>query len=150
MKTIIIALLISFACSSELSVVEEQQLTWNPEGLLKCLTEVAPYAKDAIELINLIKSKDYEAAFEKAIALVSSGSEVVKKCIEYIVGSSSELTVNWSALGQCLEAIARRLGLWEKLSTALKYGNIEEVRKIILEILLSIGEVPKECKRFYQ
>ena len=75
MKTIIIALLISFACSSELSVVEEQQLTWNPEGLLKCLTEVAPYAKDAIELINLIKSKDYVAAFEKAIALISSGSD---------------------------------------------------------------------------
>ena len=60
------------------------------------------------------------------------------------------MTVNWNALGQCLEAIARRLGLWEKLKIAIAYGNTEEVRKIILEILLSIGEVPKECKRFYQ
>ena len=36
MKTIIIALLIAFACSTELNTVEEeQQLMWNPQGLVQ-------------------------------------------------------------------------------------------------------------------
>lgn len=49
MKTIIIALLFSFACSAELSTIEdEDQLMWNPDGLLKCLTEASPYSKDII------------------------------------------------------------------------------------------------------
>ena len=46
MKTIIIALLIAFACSTELSTVEEeQQLMWNPQGLVQCLNEAALYSK---------------------------------------------------------------------------------------------------------
>ena len=43
MKTIIFALLIALACSAKLSVVEEeQQLMWNPQGLVQCLQEAAP------------------------------------------------------------------------------------------------------------
>ena len=46
MKTIIIALLISFVCSTKLSTVEEeQQLMWNPQGLVQCLNEAALYSK---------------------------------------------------------------------------------------------------------
>ena len=74
MKTIIIALLVAFACSAELKVEEEQELMWNPQGLLKCLQEAAPYAKEVIEIINLIRQKNYLAAFSKA--LVKSGSQL--------------------------------------------------------------------------
>ena len=66
MKTIIIALLVAFACSAELKVEEEQELMWNPQGLLKFLQEAAPYAKEVIEIINLIRQKNYLAAFSKA------------------------------------------------------------------------------------
>ena len=43
MKALIIALLITFACSTKLSTVEEeQQLMWSADGLVKCLKETAP------------------------------------------------------------------------------------------------------------
>ena len=96
MKTIIIA----FACSTELNTVEEEQLMFNPDGLLKCLQEAAPYAKDVVEIINLIK--DFMGAFTKAIALVNAGSELIKRCIQYIVGSEVNLTTNWPNLANCL------------------------------------------------
>ena len=80
MKTIIIALLIAFACSTELNTVEEeQQLMWNPQGLVQCLNEAAPYSKDVIEIIKLVKAKDFETAIAKAIELISDGSQLVKK-----------------------------------------------------------------------
>ena len=102
MKTIIIALLIAFACSTELNTVEEEQLMFYPDGLLKCLQEAAPYAKDVVEIINLIKNKDFMGAFTKAIALVNAGSELSKRCIQYIVGSEVNLTTNWPNLANCL------------------------------------------------
>ena len=50
MKTLIIALLITFACSTKLSTVEEeQQLMWNADGLVKCLKETAPYARRSLK-----------------------------------------------------------------------------------------------------
>ena len=57
MKTIIIALLVAFACSAELKVEEEQELMWNPQGLLKCLPEAAPYAKEVIEIIDYFRGR---------------------------------------------------------------------------------------------
>ena len=100
MKTIIIALLIAFACSTELNRVEEEQLMFNPDGLLKCLQEAAPY--DVVEIINLIKNKDFMGALTKAIALVNAGSELIKRCIQYMVGSEVNLTNNWPNLANCL------------------------------------------------
>ena len=149
MKTILIALLISFAFSTELSVAEEDQLTWNPEGLLKCLTEAAPYAKDIIELINLIKNKDYGAAFEKAIALITSESELIKRCIEYIVGSSVELTMDWYKLAECLLEVARTLGLYNQLRDAIRMRNIPQLIYIINIIKDRLVLVPVKCKRFW-
>ena len=102
MKTIIIALLIAFACSTELNTVEEEQLMFNPDGLLKCLQEAAPYAKDVVEIINSIKNKDFMGAFTKAIALVNAGSELNKRCIQYMVGTEVNLTTNWPNLANCL------------------------------------------------
>ena len=58
MRTIIIALLIAFACSNELNTVEEEQLMWNPQGLVQCLKEAAPYSKDVIEIIKLVRAKE--------------------------------------------------------------------------------------------
>ena len=84
MRTIIIALLIAFACSNELNTVEEEQLMWNPQGLVQCLKEAAPYSKDVIEIIKLVRAKDYVNAIAKAIELINTGSKLVKKCIEYI------------------------------------------------------------------
>ena len=151
MRTIIIALLIAFACSTKLSVVEEeQQLMFNPQGLVQCLKEAAPYSKDVIEIINLVKAKDYINAFAKAIALIEAGSQVVKKCIQYIRGSEVELTLDWNALGQCLIVYAQAAGLGAALGAALASGNILGIISACKGIIDYFGgNVPGNCKRFW-
>ena len=79
---------------------------WNPQGLVQCLKEAAPYSKDVIEIIKLVRAKDYVNAIAKAIELINTGSKLVKKCIEYIRGSEVQLTVDWNALGQYLLGVA--------------------------------------------
>ena len=151
MKTIIIALLISFVCSTKLSTVEEeQQLMWNPQGLVQCLNEAAPYSKDVIEIINLVKAKDYINAFAKAIALIEAGSQVVKKCIQYIRGSEVELTLDWKKLGQCLIVYAQAAGLGAALGAALASGNILGIISACKGIIDYFGgNVPGKCKKFW-
>ena len=131
MKAIIIALLITFACSTKLSVVEEEQLMWNPQGLVQCLKEAAPYSKDVIEIINLIKAKDYETAIAKAIELINAGSQLVKKCIQYIVSSSVSLSVNWSALGKTLMTVAEIYGSGRGIMTGLTDINVTQKQSYI-------------------
>ena len=102
MKAIIIAVLLAFVCSVEVAPVEEQPLEWNPQGLLQCLTEVAPMAKEVVDLIKLLKAKNYKEAAKKAMALAPKGIQIISKCLRYIVGSEVNLTINWQAIGNCL------------------------------------------------
>lgn len=100
MKTPTNALLIAFVCSTELTVEEDTQLTFNPDGLLKCLLEAA-YAKEVAEIINMIRNRDYGGALNKALALINSGSQLIKRCIQYIVGASVNLTMDWLGAAKC-------------------------------------------------
>ena len=147
MRTIIIALLITFACSTKLNTVEEdQQLMWNPQGLVQCLKEAAPFSKDVIEIINLVKAKDYETAIAKAIELINAGSQLVKKCIEYIATSSVSLSVNWIELGKCMMSVAELFGYGQRLVAALIDNNKTEILAIFR--ILS-DKIPSQCKRFW-
>ena len=135
MKTIIIALLVAFACSAELKVEEEQELMWNPQGLLKCLQEAAPYAKEVIEIINLIRQRNYVAAFGKAMALVRS---------------AVELTVDWIGLGRCLLVFGQAAELGAKLGLAISMLNIPGIIGTVNESIAYFGEnVPGQCQRFW-
>ena len=147
MKTIIIALLITFACSTKLNTVEEdQQLMWNPQGLVQCLKEAAPFSKDVIEIINLVKAKDYETAIAKAIELINAGSQLVKKCIQYIVSSSVSLSVNWIELGKCIMSVAELFGYGQRLVAALIDNNKTEIMSIVSTLS---DKIPAKCKRFW-
>ena len=48
MKTIIIALLVAFACSAELKVEEEQELMWNSQGLLNAFRKLPPMPRKSL------------------------------------------------------------------------------------------------------
>ena len=147
MKTLIIALLITFACSTKLNTVEEeQQLMWNPQGLVQCLKEAAPFSKDVIEIINLVKAKDYETAIAKAIELINAGSQLVKKCIEYIVTSSVSLSANWIELGKCMMSVAELFGYGQRLVAALIDNNKTEIMSIVSKLS---DNIPAKCKRFW-
>ena len=147
MRTIIIALLITFACSTKLNTVEEEeQLMWNPQGLVQCLKEAAPFSKDVIEIINLVKAKDYETAIAKAIELINAGSQLVKKCIQYIGSSSVSLSVNWIELGKCMMSVAELFGYGQRLVAALIDNNKTEIMSIVSTLS---DKIPAKCKRFW-
>ena len=150
MKTLIIALLITFACSAELSTEEEQQLMWNADGLVKFLKETAPYAREVIEIIDLIRRRDYGTALAKAMALINSGSQLIKRCIQYIVGSSVNLTIDWVGLGKCLLVFSQTGRLGVMLAFEIATFNIPGIIGAVNDIISYLGgNVPAQCKRFW-
>ena len=151
MKTLIIALLITFACSTKLSTVEEeQQLMRNADGLVKCLKETSPYAQEVIEIIDLIRRRDYGAALAKAMNLINSGNQLIKRCIQFIVGSSVNFTIDWVGLGRCLLVFGQAAGLGAKLGLAIATLNIPGIIGTVNEIIAYFGgNVPGQCQRFW-
>lgn len=149
MKAIIIAFLITFACSTNLSTESETELTLNIEGVIKCIQEAAPYAKDVIEVINLFKDGKYSEAISKAISLVVAGNEVVKKCIEYLKQSSPILRSDVLSLAKCMIPYVKEYGLDEKLREAIANNDKSEITKILSGyFFMKRGKVPDACKKF--
>ena len=63
------------------------QVNW--KGLLQCLKDAAPVAKDVVELIRFIKAKQYFQATGLTWKLIKSGVQIVKQCIGYLKKSST-------------------------------------------------------------
>ena len=79
MKASLILLLLAVAsCNTE---IQEPELEFDVNGLIKCISEVAPLVPDVIEIINLIKAADWAQVAIKAVELVSKGIPAVKECI---------------------------------------------------------------------
>ena len=79
MKTLFVFLLLAVVyCNTE---IQEPELEMDVNGLIKCITEVAPLVPDVIEIINLIKTADWAQVIIKAVELVSKGIPAVKECI---------------------------------------------------------------------
>ena len=79
MKALLVLLLVAVAsCNTE---IQEPELEFDVNGLLKCITEVAPLVPDVIEIINHIKAADWAQVAIKAVDLVSKGIPAVKECI---------------------------------------------------------------------
>lgn len=151
MKAIIIALLITFACSTKLSNIVDTETEYglNIEGVIKCIQEAAPYAKDVMELINLVKEGKYTESVSKVISLVIAGSQVVKRCIEYIKTSNIILRNDMLALAKCLVPYLKSYGLDEKLKEAIKENNKHEISKILSGYFYFVrGNIPDACKKY--
>ena len=79
MKALLVFLLIAVAsCYTE---IQEPELEFDVNGLIKCINEVAPLVPDVIEIIKYIKAADWAQVAIKAVELVSKGFPVVKECI---------------------------------------------------------------------
>ena len=79
MKTILLIFLVAFvSCNTE---VQEPDLEFDINGLIKCITEVAPLVPDVVEIISLIKVADWAQVAVKAVELVTKGIPAVKDCI---------------------------------------------------------------------
>ena len=149
MKTIIIALLIAFACSVEVVPAEEDtDLMFNPDGLLKCLEEASPVAADVRELIQLLKDKKYDQALTKTLQIWQTGSQLIKRCIGYIQ-LSVNLTINWLSLAKCISYAAGGAGIAVEVANAIAARNIGQLALLGPKVIAHLGGVPKNCKKFW-
>lgn len=77
---------------------------WN--DLVKCILDTKPVAGDILDLIEIIKSKNYEKAISIIYQLYLDGRLVVKECIEVFKKKKEViLGVNWAGLKTCLSSI---------------------------------------------
>ena len=79
MKALLVLLLVAVAsCNTE---VQEPELEFDVNGLIKCLNEVAPLVPEVIEIINYIKTADWAQVAIKAVEAISKIIPAAKKCI---------------------------------------------------------------------
>ena len=110
-----------------------------------------PYAKEVAEIINMIRNRDYAGALNKALALINSGNQLIKRCIQYIVGASVNLTMDWLGAAKCLLVFAEAAGLGGALGFAVATVNIPLIIGSIKGIIEQFhGRIPDMCKRFWQ
>ena len=79
MKALLVLLLVAVAsCNTE---IQEPELEFDVNGLIKCITEVAPLVPDVIEIINYIKAADWAQVAIKAVEAITKIIPAAKECI---------------------------------------------------------------------
>lgn len=93
--------------TQQVEVVEDEyaELEFNWNALLQCIKDAHPVAKEVLELVKAIKSKDYNTALSLVFTVLKEGSAVIKGCIESFKTNEIELLINWPAIGNCLKQI---------------------------------------------
>ena len=84
MKALLVLLLLAVAtCNTEIQEIEEPtlEIAFDVNGLIKCLTEVAPLVPEVIEIINYIKAADWAHVTIKALDAITKLIPAVKECI---------------------------------------------------------------------
>ena len=84
MKALLVMLLLAVAsCNTEIQEIEEPtlEIAFNVEGLIKCITEVAPLVPDVIEIINYIKAADWTNVTIKTLDAIAKLIPAAKGCI---------------------------------------------------------------------
>ena len=108
MKALLVLLLVAIAsCNTE---VQEPELEFDVNGLLKCLSEVSPLVPEVIEIINFVKAADWAQVAIKAVEAIPKIIPAAKGCIaafkkELNLGGYPELVTN------CLDNCLRRYTL---------------------------------------
>ena len=84
MKALLVLLLLAVAtCNTEIQEIEEPtlEIAFDVNGLIKCLTEVAPLVPEVIEIINYIKAADWAQVATKALDAIAKLVPAAKGCI---------------------------------------------------------------------
>ena len=84
MKALLVLLLLAIAsCNTEIQEIEEPtlEIAFDVEGLIKCITEVAPLVPDVIEIINYIRTADWTQVTLKTLDAITKLIPAAKGCI---------------------------------------------------------------------
>lgn len=153
-KSLLTVFLIAAVAQCAITPVEDEpsleklQINW--PGILQCLQEAAPYAPDVVQLITLIRQKKYDAAFQKAIELITKGSQVVIKCAGYIKNKRVNLTVDWKKAAECLVKVASSAGpSIAALVKAIASKDVAAIAIAVTQVVTALGGIPSQCQKFW-
>ena len=100
MKALLILLLVAVAsCNTE---VQEPELEFDVNGLIKCISEVAPLVPDVIEIINYIKAADWAQAATKVFDAITKVVPAAKVCINAF---KKEVNLEAATLEGCVRCL---------------------------------------------
>ena len=110
---------------------EESDLQINWNGFYRCLMEVGPFAQEVRNLINLIKAGKYTEAFQLAMNLFNSGSQIIKRCFQFI--KSSE--IKYIEIYDKYYLYALSFGLTDKIEKDYKIKSLCDKTSLNLKYL---------------
>ena len=148
-KVILPLLLVMVLTQGTVTQQEEEselQINWN--GFYRCLMEVGPFAQEVRNLINLIKAGKYTEAFQLAMNLFNSGSQIIKRCIRYIKSSEINLQIDWQGFARCIIKYMSLPHIKPRIIVYLNTGKIALLIPLLTDILTNFP-VPEQCKRFW-
>ena len=148
-KAILPLLLVMVLTQGTVTQQEEEsdlQINWN--GFYRCLMEVGPFAQEVRNLINLIKAGKYTEAFQLAMNLFNSGSQIIKRCFQFIKSSEINLQIDRLGFARCIIQNMSIPSIMPRIIIYVNTGNIIQLINLLTDYLKN-HPVPNQCKRFY-
>ena len=154
MKTILALILLATIAHS--AVVEDDALDLVLESinievdwakLVACIKAAHPVVKDIIDLVKIIKAKNYDEAIAIVQRLLGEGNQLIKSCKGAIHKKNKvNLGTNWEKLLQCIMAAAKQYPQIKELIEAIKNKDYAAAMIILITISGEAKKIIKQCK----
>ena len=131
----------------EEQIIEDLQVNW--DGVLKCIQDAHPVAKNILALINAIKKKNYGKALELALKIIDEGSVLVKRCYNAFKSNEIVLQINWPAIGDCLLSIGGQVPGIASLVAAIVGQQYWLALSMIPGLIGPALDIFNRCKRMF-
>ena len=128
-------------------MVEDLGINW--DGVLKCIQEAHPVAKNILALIDAIKNKDFGKALNLALDIIKDGSQLIKRCIEAFKFTKVDLEINWDGVKECLLSIGSQIPGIAKLVAAIVTHQYWAIPGILIGLVGPAIEIFNKCKRMF-
>ena len=128
-------------------MVEDLGINW--DGVLKCIQEAHPVAKNILALIDAIKKKNYGKALELALDIIKDGSVLVERCYNAFKSNEIVLQINWPAIGDCLLSIGGQVPGIASLVAAIVGQQYWLALSMIPGLIGPALDIFNRCKRMF-
>ena len=115
--------------------------------LVACIKAAHPVVKDIIDLVKIIKAKNYDEAIAIVQRLLGEGNQLIKSCKGAIHKKNKvNLGTNWEKLLQCIMAAAKQYPQIKELIEAIKNKDYAAAMIILITISGEAKKIIKQCK----
>jgi hypothetical protein len=133
---------------------ENTQLNFNYKDLLTCIQEIQPLYVEITNLIELIKTKDYEEIIPKVYEVLRVGNNSGMKCLgifpEVIEYLRTHIPFDWNEFMKCIldtQSIAEDI---YELVQLIKNKDYKSIFSVVFQMFLDGNDVVKKCIQVFQ